>query len=307
MYIFFYLNKNDKIIKEVVILKLANEWKDYEILDMASGMKLERWGKYVLSRPDPQIIWKEKTFKEKWKNLDAKYIRSNKGGGHWENVNSVPENWQVKYKDLTFNIKQMGFKHTGLFPEQAVNWDYMIDKIKKSNRKIKVLNLFAYTGGATVACAYAGADVVHVDSSKGMVAWAKENIASSNLTDRYVRFIVDDVIKFVKREIRRGNKYDAIVMDPPSFGRGANGEVWNIEESLYELVELCVQVLSDNPLFFLINSYTTGLSPKVLENVLLLTVNKKVNGKITSGEIGLPMTDSNLVLPCGIYGRWENE
>lgn len=301
------MNKNDKIIKEVVILKLANEWKDYEILDMASGMKLERWGKYVLSRPDPQIIWKEKTFKEKWKNLDAKYIRSNKGGGHWENVNSVPENWQIKYKDLTFNIKQMGFKHTGLFPEQAVNWDYMIDKIKKSNRKIKVLNLFAYTGGATVACAYAGADVVHVDSSKGMVAWAKENIASSNLTDRYVRFIVDDVIKFVKREIRRGNKYDVIVMDPPSFGRGANGEVWNIEESLYELVELCVQVLSDNPLFFLINSYTTGLSPKVLENVLLLTVNKKVNGKITSGEIGLPMTDSNLVLPCGIYGRWENE
>ena len=288
-------------------MKLANEWKDYEILDMASGMKLERWGKYVLSRPDPQIIWKEKTFKEKWKNLDAKYIRSNKGGGHWENVNSVPENWQVKYKDLTFNIKQMGFKHTGLFPEQAVNWDYMIDKIKKSNRKIKVLNLFAYTGGATVACAYAGADVVHVDSSKGMVAWAKENIASSNLTDRYVRFIVDDVIKFVKREIRRGNKYDAIVMDPPSFGRGANGEVWNIEESLYELVELCVQVLSDNPLFFLINSYTTGLSPKVLENVLLLTVNKKVNGKITSGEIGLPMTDSNLVLPCGIYGKWENK
>lgn len=288
-------------------MKLANEWKDYEILDMASGMKLERWGKYVLSRPDPQIIWKEKTFKEKWKNLDAKYIRSNKGGGHWENVNSVPENWQIKYKALTFNIKQMGFKHTGLFPEQAVNWDYMIDKIKKSNRKIKVLNLFAYTGGATVACAYAGADVVHVDSSKGMVAWAKENIASSNLTDRYVRFIVDDVIKFVKREIRRGNKYDAIVMDPPSFGRGANGEVWNIEESLYELVELCVQVLSDNPLFFLINSYTTGLSPKVLENVLLLTVNKKVNGKITSGEIGLPMTDSNLVLPCGIYGKWENK
>lgn len=288
-------------------MKLANEWKDYEILDMASGMKLERWGKYVLSRPDPQIIWKEKTFKEKWKNLDAKYIRSNKGGGHWENVNSVPENWQIKYKDLTFNIKQMSFKHTGLFPEQAVNWDYMIDKIKKSNRKIKVLNLFAYTGGATVACAYAGADVVHVDSSKGMVAWAKENIASSNLTDRYVRFIVDDVIKFVKREIRRGNKYDAIVMDPPSFGRGANGEVWNIEESLYELVELCVQVLSDNPLFFLINSYTTGLSPKVLENVLLLTVNKKVNGKITSGEIGLPMTDSNLVLPCGIYGKWENK
>lgn len=288
-------------------MKLALNWEDYEILDMASGMKLERWGKYILNRPDPQIAWNEKSFPDRWKKQDAKYIRSNKGGGHWENINYVPEAWQIKYKDLTFNIKQMGFKHTGLFPEQAVNWDYMIDKIKNSNRKIKVLNLFAYTGGATVACAYAGADVVHVDASKGMVAWAKENIISSNLEDKFVRFIVDDCVKFVEREIRRGNKYDAIIMDPPSFGRGANGEVWNIEESLYKLVDLCTKVLSDNPLFFLINSYTTGLSPKVLENILFLTVDKKYPGVITSGEVGLPMKDSKLILPCGIYGRWENE
>lgn len=286
-------------------MKIANEWKDYEILDMADGSKLERWGKYILDRPDPQIVWKEKIFPELWKDTDAKYFRSKKGGGHWESITKVPGSWQVKYKDLTFNIKQMGFKHTGLFPEQAVNWDYMIDKIKKSNRKIKVLNLFAYTGGATVACAYAGADVVHVDSSKGMVSWAKENIESSNLNDRYVRFIVDDCIKFVQREIRRGNKYDAIVMDPPSFGRGANGEVWNIEESLFHLIKLCEEVLSDNPLFFLINSYTTGMSSKVLENILYLTINKKHKGNISSGEVGLPMTDSNLVLPCGIYGLWE--
>ena len=288
-------------------MRLANEWKDYEIIDMSTGMKLERWGNYILNRPDPQIAWQEKSFPEEWKKCDAKYIRSNKGGGHWENINYVPEAWQIKYKDLTFNIKQMGFKHTGLFPEQAVNWDYMIDKIKNSGRKIKVLNLFAYTGGATVACAYAGADVVHVDSSKGMVAWAKENIESSNLTDRFVRFIVDDCIKFVEREIRRGNKYDAIVMDPPSFGRGANGEVWNIEESLYKLVDLCKDVLSDNPLFFLINSYTTGMSPKVLENILMKTINKYKEGKISSGEVGLPMKNSKLILPCGIYGLWEDE
>ena len=288
-------------------MKIAKEWKDYEILDMANGKKLERWGQYILNRPDPQIVWNKKIYPEIWNKADAKYYRSNKGGGHWENINNVPESWQVKYKDLTFNIKQMGFKHTGLFPEQAVNWDYMIDKIKSSNRKIKVLNLFAYTGGATVACAYAGADVVHVDSSKGMVSWAKENIVSSNLEDKYVRFIVDDVIKFVKREIRRGNKYDAIVMDPPSYGRGSNGEVWSIEESLYPLVELCMEVLSDNPLFFLINSYTTGMSSKVLENILSITIQEKHEGKISSGEIGLPMKDSKLVLPCGIYGLWENE
>ena len=288
-------------------MRVAKDWKDYEILDMVNGEKLERWGNYILERPDPQIVWQDKTFKDKWKNVDAIYHRSKKGGGYWENINDIKASWQVKYKDLTFNIKQMGFKHTGLFPEQAVNWDYMIDKIKNSNRKIKVLNLFAYTGGATVACAYAGADVVHVDSSRGMVLWAKENIESSNLTDRYVRFIVDDVIKFVKREIRRGNKYDAIIMDPPSFGRGANGEVWNIEESLYPLIKLCMEVLSDNPLFFLINSYTTGMSPKVLENILYMTLDKKYKGKISSGEVGLPMKDSNLILPCGIYGLFEDE
>lgn len=288
-------------------MKLANNWKDYEILDMANGEKLEKWGNYILERPDPQIVWQDKSFKDKWKKVDAVYHRSKKGGGYWENINDIKASWQVKYKNLTFNIKQMGFKHTGLFPEQAVNWDYMIDKIKNSNRKIRVLNLFAYTGGATVACAYAGADVVHVDSSRGMVSWAKENIESSNLTDRYVRFIVDDVIKFVKREIRRGNKYDAIIMDPPSFGRGSNGEVWNIEESLYPLIKLCMEVLSDNPLFFLINSYTTGMSPKVLENILYMTVDKKYKGKISSGEVGLPMKDSNLILPCGIYGLFENE
>ncbi len=288
-------------------MRLASNWKDYEILDMADGRKLERWGSYVLDRPDPQIIWKDKTHVKLWQKADAKYFRSNKGGGHWENITNVPEAWQIKYKDLTFNVKQMGFKHTGVFPEQAVNWDYMIDKIKNSNRKIKVLNLFAYTGGATLACAYAGADVVHVDSSKGMVSWAKENIASSNLTDRYVRFIVDDVIKFVKREIRRGNKYDAIIMDPPSYGRGTNGEVWNIEDNLYDLIKLCEEVLSDNPLFFLINSYTTGMSSTVLENILSLTINKKFKGQISSGEVGLPMKDGTLILPCGIYGLWEDE
>ncbi len=288
-------------------MKLSNDWVDYEILDMADGKKLERWGKFILDRPDPQIVWKEKTNKDLWNKANAIYHRSKKGGGYWENKTSVPSNWQIRYKDLTFNIKQMGFKHTGLFPEQAVNWEYMINKIKNSNRKIKVLNLFAYTGGATVACAYAGADVVHVDSSKGMVSWAKENIVSSNLEDRYVRFIVDDCIKFVQREIRRGNKYDAIVMDPPSFGRGANGEVWNIEESLFPLIKLCEEVLSDNPLFFLINSYTTGMSPTVLENILNITINRKYNGRVTSGEVGLPMKSSNLILPCGIYGLWEDE
>lgn len=288
-------------------MKLSNDWVDYEILDMADGKKLERWGKFILDRPDPQIVWKEKTNKELWNKANAIYHRSKKGGGYWENKTSIPSNWQIKYKDLTFNIKQMGFKHTGLFPEQAVNWEYMINKIKNSNRKIKVLNLFAYTGGATVACAYAGADVVHVDSSKGMVSWAKENIVSSNLEDRYVRFIVDDCIKFVQREIRRGNKYDTIVMDPPSFGRGANGEVWNIEESLFSLIKLCEEVLSDNPLFFLINSYTTGMSPTVLENILNMTINRKYNGRVSSGEVGLPMKSSNLILPCGIYGLWEDE
>ena len=286
-------------------MKIVDTLTEYKLLDMSEGMKLENWNGIILSRPDPQVIWNKKTNDKLWDKASAVYHRSKTGGGSWEYKGKVPDRWQVHYKDLTFNIKLMGFKHTGLFPEQAINWDYMIDKIKNSGRKIKVLNLFAYKGGATVACAYAGADVVHVDSSRGMTDWAKENIKSSNLEDRYVRFIVDDVIKFVQREIRRGNKYDAIVMDPPSFGRGAKKEVWNIEDSLYKLVDLCKQVLSDDPLFFLINSYTTGLSPKVLENILQITVNEEHKGTITSGEIGLPMENSELVLPCGIYGRWE--
>ena len=288
-------------------MKLANNWVDYKILDMSDGMKVESWAGVILTRPDPQIVWSDKQNEKVWDKANAVYHRSKSGGGYWEYKKNTEDRWTVNYKDLVFNIKLMGFKHTGLFPEQAVNWDYMIDKIKNSNRHIKVLNLFAYTGGATVACAYAGADVVHVDSSKGMVEWAKENIKSSNLEDKYVRFIVDDVIKFVKREIRRGNKYDAIVMDPPSFGRGSNGEVWNIEDSLYELVKLCSEVLSDDPLFFLINSYTTGMSRVVLENILSLTINRKHKGIISSGEVGLPMENSNLILPCGIYGRWEKD
>ena len=287
-------------------MNIANNWNDYKILDMADGQKLERWGEVILARPDPQIIWKEKTYPEKWKNINATYHRSKTGGGAWEYKKKMPNQWQIKYKELTFNIKPMGFKHTGLFPEQAVNWDWMMDKIKKANRDIKVLNLFAYTGGATVACAAAGASVCHVDSSKGMVTWAKENIASSGLAERPVRYIVDDVVKFVNREIRRGNKYDAIIMDPPSYGRGANGEVWQFEDNIYDLVELCTKVLSDEPLFFLINSYTTGISSKVLENILNLTVFKSYKGKVASGEVGLPMENSNLVLPCGIFGRWEN-
>lgn len=284
-------------------MKVANDWKDYEILDMANGEKLERWKNIVLVRPDPQIIWKNKSFPNKWEDVNARYIRSSTGGGNWDFNKKVPANWQIKYKDLTFNIKPMGFKHTGLFPEQAVNWDWMIDKIKHAGREIKVLNLFAYTGGATVACSYAGASVCHVDSSKGMVTWAKENIISSGLEKNPVRYIIDDVVKFVNREIRRENKYDAIIMDPPSYGRGTNGEVWKFEENIADLVELCTKVLSDKPLFFLINSYTTGISSTVLENILKLNI--KAKGKLSSGELGLPMSDSNLILPCGIYGRWE--
>lgn len=284
-------------------MDVARDWKDYEILDMANGEKLEKWKDVILVRPDPQIIWKSKSFPERWKNANARYIRSSTGGGNWDFNKKVPANWQVKYKELIFNIKPMGFKHTGLFPEQAVNWDWMINKIQHANRDIKVLNLFAYTGGATVACSYAGASVCHVDSSKGMVTWAKENITSSGLQNNPVRYIIDDVVKFVSREIRRGNKYDAIIMDPPSYGRGTNGEVWKFEENISDLVELCTKVLSDRPLFILINSYTTGISSTVLENILRLNI--KAKGKLSSGELGLPMKDSNLVLPCGIFSRWE--
>lgn len=288
------------------IMIIANNWKDYEILDMANGEKLERWKDIILVRPDPQIIWKQKSFPQKWKEFNAKYNRSSTGGGSWEYKKKVPTSWRIHYKNLTFHIKPMGFKHTGLFPEQAANWDWMIEKIKKEKREIKVLNLFAYTGGATCACASAGASVCHVDSSKGMVSWAKENIIASGLQDKKVRYIVDDVVKFVNREIRRGNQYDAIIMDPPSYGRGTNGEVWKFEENIGELIELCAKVLSDKPLFFLINSYTTGISSTVLKNILNLTITKEYGGKVENGEIGLPMANSKLILPCGIFGRWEN-
>lgn len=269
---------------------LADRWKDYELIDASRGEKLERWGNVYLLRPDPQIVWDNGDLLEKYhSDIYAVYYRSNKGGGHWDNLKNTPSSWKIKYDDLTFNIKQMGFKHTGLFPEQAVNWDFIREKIKKSGRKIKVLNLFAYTGGATVACLSAGASVTHVDSSRGMVDWCKENVKSSGLENAEIRYIVDDVVKFVQREIRRGNHYDAIIMDPPSYGRGANGEVWDIEKNLNYLVKICSEVLSDEPLFFLINSYTTGLSSMVLSNILNLNVNNKFTGRVSCGEVGLPI------------------
>lgn len=291
-------------------MKIIDDFSEYQIIDMADGMKLESWNGKELLRPDPQIIWPIKKHSEYWNRVDAIYHRNNKGGGEWEIINKkLPERWQVSYKNLTFNIKLMGFKHTGLFPEQAYNWNLIIKKIQEAARPVKVLNLFAYTGGASIAALSAREDVevVHVDSSRGMIEWAKENVISSNLQERKIRFLVDDVKKFVQREIRRGNKYDIIIMDPPSYGRGSNGEIWDIEKDLYNLVQDCTEILSDNPILFLINSYTTGLSMTVLENVLSQTVNRKYSGIISSDEIGLPMKDSNLILPCGIYGRWENK
>ena len=288
-------------------MKISNEWKDYKIIDAGNKEKLESWGNIILRRPDPQALWPIKEDK-KWKEVDGFYHRSNKGGGYWDFNKKLPEFWTVKYKELTFKVSPTNFKHTGLFPEQAANWDYMIDKIKNSKRKIKVLNLFAYTGAATMACSYAGADVVHVDAAKGMVEWAKENMHLSHLENNYIRFIVDDCLKFVLREQRRGNKYDAIIMDPPSFGRGPSGEVWKFEDKIIELIEACMQILSDNPLFFQVNSYTTGFSKTVLENVLKMTMFKKYpGGNIECDEIGLPVLNSDLVLPCGIYGRWESK
>jgi len=291
-------------------MKVANNWNEYKILDMANSEKLEMWGKYKFLRPDPQIIWNKKNNENIWNNIDAHYHRNNKGGGYWEYKKNIPESFVISYNDLKFKIGLMGFKHTGLFPEQAVNWDYYIEKIKYESKKrkdpIKVLNLFAYTGGATVACSYAGAEVVHVDSSKGMVSWAKENLELSGLSNNKVRFLVDDVTKFVAREIRRGNKYDAIIMDPPSYGRGSNGEVWDIEKDLFPLLELCKEILSDNPLFVQINSYTTDLAMGVLNNVLDLVFKSNYGGIITFDEIGLPMENSKLILPCGVYARWDS-
>ena len=282
---------------------VSNEWKDYELLDMAKGQKLEKWGKYILIRPDPQIVWDKKTNPKLWEKADAKYIRSNTGGGHWEKYSKIDENWSIKYKNLVFNLKTMGFKHTGLFPEQAVNWDYIISKISqrtKKNQEVKVLNLFAYTGGATVAALSAGASVCHVDSSQGMVNWAKENVSSSGLRERPVRFLVDDVVKFVNREIRRNNKYDMIIMDPPSYGRGKNGEVWSIEKDINNLLCLCSKILSDNPISVIINTYTGGLSGTIIENVAKLAFSENNPKKIFHNEIGLRQKNSEFVLPCGI-------
>ena len=288
-------------------MRLSNDWKDYELIDAGNGEKLENWNGVILRRPDPQAIWPVENIDEIWKNPDGFYHRSYKGGGSWNFKRKLKDFWCVNYKDLTFKVSPTNFKHTGLFPEQAANWDFAIEKIKKANRPIKVLNLFAYTGGATMACSYAGAtEVVHVDAAKGMVEWAKENMKLSKLENNKIRFIVDDCIKFVEREIRRGNKYDVIIMDPPSYGRGPNGEKWKFEENIYNLINLCIKVLSDKPLFFLINSYTTGISSSVLENILKLKlVPLYPAGIVDSGEIGLPITKNNMVLPCGIYGRWQ--
>ena len=280
-------------------------WKDYELLDTSSGERFERWGDVTLVRPDPQVIWN--TARDaRWDKADARYLRSTKGGGHWEKRRPLPDGWQIQYGDLRFMIRPTGFKHTGLFPEQAVNWDWMADRIRNAGRPISVLNLFAYTGGATLACAAAGASVCHVDAAKGMVAWARENAALSGLADRPIRWIVDDCGKFLQREIRRGHHYDAVVMDPPSYGRGPNGEVWQLENQIYELLTLAAQVLSDNPLFFLLNSYTTGLSASTMGYLLNVTV-ANGRGKCSADEIGLPVTATGGVLPCGSTAicEWE--
>lgn len=285
-------------------MRIADKWKDYKIIDTSSGDKLESWGGKVLVRPDPQIIWKSPHRSELWNKADGVYHRSSKGGGEWEYKTNLPESWKISYGNLTFNIRPTGFKHTGLFPEQAVNWDYMAEKIKNADRPIKVLNLFAYTGGATLACAEAGAQVSHVDASKGMVQWARDNAASSNLSDKPIRWLVDDCEKFVRREIRRGNLYDAIVMDPPSYGRGPGGEIWKLEDSIYDLVKVCSEVLSDNPLFFLLNSYTTGLSPSVMAYILNDILTEKFGGSVNADEIGLPVEATGGVLPCGSTAIW---
>ena len=278
---------------------ISDEWKDYECISAGNGEKLERWGNVIFRRPEPQAMWPiEKT--DLWNKVDGFYHRSNKGGGYWDFKSKLP------YKDLTFKVSPTNFKHTGLFPEQAANWDFSMNKIKSANRPIKVLNLFAYTGAATMAASKAGAvEVVQVDASKGMTEWAKENMKLCGLEDHKIRFIVDDCLKFVQREARRGNKYDVIIMDPPSYGRGPNGEVWKFEQNLDVLISACMEILSDNPLFFLINAYTTGISSTVLFNILKTTMEKKYGGKVEAGEIGLPITENDLVLPCGIYGRWE--
>ena len=291
-------------------MRKVKGFDDYELIDTSCGEKLERWKDIILIRPDPQIIWNTERVNPLWHNAHAHYHRSSSGGGSWERYKSVPDVWTVKYRDLQFNLKPMGFKHTGLFPEQAVNWDLMsemIDRRVRKGKEVKVLNLFGYTGAATLACAAAGASVTHVDASKGMVLWAKDNAVASRLADKPIRWLVDDCKKFVLREIRRGNKYDGIVMDPPSYGRGPGGEVWKIEEQLWDLLTICNQILTDEPLFFLLNSYTTGLSPSVMKYMLASVIAKGRGGSVTCDEIGLPVTESGLVLPCGNTAAWLNE
>lgn len=285
---------------------VANNWKEYEVLDTSDGEKLERWGKYVLLRPDPQVIWNTPKNHPSWKRLNAHYHRSSRGGGEWEFFN-LPKTWQIHYGELTFHLQPFQFKHTGLFPEQAVNWDWFGRKIRNAGRPVKVLNLFAYTGGATLSAAAAGASVTHVDASKGMVNWAKDNAAASGLRDAPIRWLVDDCVKFVEREIRRGNHYDGIIMDPPSYGRGPKGEIWKIEEKIFPFIELCTKVLSDRPLFFLVNSYTTGLQPAVLTYMMETALVSRFGGSVEAGEIGLPVSANGLVLPCGASGRWVGE
>ena len=283
---------------------IADGWKDYEVLDTGSGEKLERWGKIILRRPDPQVIWPAEN-ESLWKSADAHYHRSTQGGGQWEMLSKIPEQWTVSYRELTFRVRPTGFKHTGLFPEQAANWDWMSELIRGAHRSVRVLNLFAYTGGATMACLNAGAEVCHVDAAKGMVQWAKENAQLSGLTDRPARYIVDDALKFVLREQRRGKQYEGILMDPPSYGRGPDGQVWKLENEVYGLVEECAKLLSDQPLFFLINGYTTGLQPAVLRNLIEKTVVRRYGGRAMADEVGLPVREGNIVLPCGASGRWQ--
>lgn len=282
---------------------IADQWKDYEVLDTSTGEKLERWGDYILVRPDPQVIWKTPHGHTGWKKKNGHYHRSQKGGGEWEFF-QLPDEWSIGYRELTFQLKPFSFKHTGLFPEQAVNWDWCSDCIKKAGRPLKVLNLFAYTGGATLCAAKAGAAVTHVDASKGMVGWAKENAAASGLSDAPIRWLVDDCVKFVEREIRRGNTYDGIIMDPPSYGRGPKGEIWKIEDSIYPFLELTAKILSKDAVFFLINSYTTGLQPAVLSYMMNTVLTPRFGGRVEASEIGLPVSSNNLVLPCGASGRW---
>ena len=286
------------------MLWISDEWKEYEVLDATNGERLERWGKYILVRPDPQVIWNTPKTAREWRNYDARYIRSNTGGGRWTD-HDLPERWQIHYKDyLTFNVKPMNFKHTGVFPEQAANWDFIREKVAGAGRPVRVLNLFAYSGGATLAAAAGGAEVFHVDASKGMVQWAKENAVVSGLADRPIHWMVDDCAKFIQREIRRGRKYDGIIMDPPSYGRGPSGEIWKMETSFYPFLQEVAKVLSDDPLFVIINSYTTGLAPSAVSYAADVVFGEKYGGKCVAGELGLPVKESGLILPCGATGRW---